>query len=93
MIITTHSPYILTSLNILLYSDKIETRFKGKNGTVIPKSLRLPFEKFAAFKLTGESDSPISLMDAESHMIDTDYIDEVSSLTNKELEELMEMEG
>ena len=32
-------------------------------------------------------------MDAESHMIDTDYIDEVSSLTNKELEELMEMEG
>ena len=93
VIITTHSPYILTSLNILLYSDKIETRFKGKNGTVIPKSLRLSFEKFAAFKLTGESDSPISLMDAESHMIDTDYIDEVSSLTNQELEELMEMEG
>ena len=32
-IITTHSPYILTSLNILLYSDKVEKNSKGKRGT------------------------------------------------------------
>ena len=57
------------------------------------KAYAFHLKNLQAFKLTGESDSPISLMDAESHMIDTDYIDEVSSLTNKELEELMEMEG
>ena len=50
-IITTHSPYILTSLNILLYSDKIENGPKGKGPVVITKNLRINYKTFAAFKL------------------------------------------
>lgn len=38
VILTTHSPYILTSLNILLYSEKIESHRKGNGQTVIPDS-------------------------------------------------------
>lgn len=90
-IITTHSPYILTSLNILLYSDKVEKSLKGK--AVIPKSLRIPFDTFAAYKLENLADTRESmenLLDEESHMIRTDYIDEVSSISNAELECLLD---
>ncbi len=41
----------------------------------------------------GEFESSIeSLLDEESHMINTDYIDDVSSITNKELDVLIDME-
>lgn len=34
----------------------------------------------------------IPLMDEESHLIDTEYIDEVSNITNRELDHLISME-
>lgn len=95
VIVTTHSPYVLTSLNILLYSDKVENNVKGKGEAVIRKSLRLNYNMFGAFKLSNqekEQNSMESLLDDESHMIDTDYIDEVSSITNYELERLLDRE-
>ena len=33
-----------------------------------------------------------ALVDLESHLVRTDYIDEVSSITNREREELLDME-
>ncbi|MCI9249208.1 MAG: ATP-binding protein [Dorea sp.] len=92
-IITTHSPYILTSLNILLYSDKVEKLLKGK--AVIQKNLRIPYDSFTAYKLENSADTQESLenlLDEESHMIRTDYIDEVSSISNAELERLLDRE-
>ena len=41
VIITTHSPYILTSSNILLYSEKVENNYRGEEKPVIPRSIRL----------------------------------------------------
>lgn len=97
-ILTTHSPYVLTSLNILLYSDKVENNSKSKGQVVMPRNMRVDYRTFAAFKLESASEEAAgmeSLMDAESHMISTDYIDEVSSITNAELEGLLskEMDG
>lgn len=94
VIITTHSPYILTSLNILLYSDKVENGRRGKGQAVVPRNLRISYDVFDAFKVerTSGKENTESLMDKESHMISTDYIDEVSAVTNKELERLMDKE-
>jgi predicted ATPase len=94
-IITTHSPYILTSLNILLYSGKIENEKRRSGGVVLPKIFRLNYSKFSAFKLENEPNTLFhieSIMDAESNLIKTDYIDEVSEITNTELEKLIDME-
>ena len=94
-IITTHSPYILTSLNILLYSDKVERNSKGKRQAIINKNLRVNYKTFGAYKLesgVNESNSMENLLDEESHMINTDYIDEVSSITNIELDKLLDEE-
>lgn len=92
IIITTHSPYILTSTNILLYSDKVESMQGKELKTIIPKNLRVSYDTFAAYKVGNFNETMVSLLDAESHMISTDYIDEVSSITNLELDELINME-
>lgn len=95
VIITTHSPYILTSLNILLYSEKVEGHRRGSEPIIIPKNFRVPFEDFAAFKIENSLEAGQcleNLLDEESHMIRTDYIDKVSSITNNELERLFDME-
>ena len=92
VVITTHSPYILTSTNILLYSEKVEGGRLKNRTVVIPKNLRISFDSFAAYKVGNFKTSVESLMDEASHMINTDYIDEVSEITNKELDDLIEME-
>lgn len=94
VIITTHSPYILTSLNILLYSEKVENHLKNNTGVIIPKNMRIAYSNFAAYKVENNSNINTieSLLDEESHMISTDYIDKVSFITNSELDELLNME-
>lgn len=92
-IITTHSPYILTSANVLLYSDKVERENKIKS--VIPKNVRISYNSFAAY-CVGRKDKKAktmqSIVDKTSHMINIDYIDRVSSITNQELDDLLDME-
>ena len=84
--------YILTSTNILLYSQKVENQHTKLNKIVIPKNLRVSYENFAAYKVDNSEKALESLLDEESHMINTNYIDEVSSITNSELDELITME-
>lgn len=94
VIVTTHSPYILTSWNILLYSEKVEGCQKGQR-MIVPRNLRVSYKDFAAYKVEN-SNNPEgfleALLDEESHMIRTDYIDEVSSVTNVQLERLIDRE-
>lgn len=93
-IVTTHSPYTLTSFNVLLYSGKVEGRQRSNGKSVIPRSLRVSYNSFAAYQVGGKVPGMIlPLMDAESQMIDTEYIDTVSSITNEELERLLDMEA
>lgn len=93
VILTTHSPYILTSANILLYSDKVEKRENSLQDMVVPKSFRISYNKAAAYMVDTEEKTVVSLMDEETHMINTDYIDSVSIITNEELERLLEKES
>lgn len=95
VIITTHSPYILTSLNILLYSDKVENHIKSNHKLIIPQNLRIPYHTFAVNKvesISANKNNLESLLDEETHLIMTEYIDEVSSIINKALESLLNME-
>lgn len=94
VIITTHSPYILTSANILLYSGKVEAKhLKDGRKVIIPRNLRMTYENFIAYKVGGKSKTIASLMDEETYMINVEYIDEVSSITNLELNMLLDLES
>lgn len=94
VMLTTHSPYVLTSLNVLLYSDKVEKSAKSNGNPIIPSNIRVSYNTFAAYKIENGSGRSVleSLLDEETHMIDTGYIDEVSAMTNRELDDLIRME-
>lgn len=93
VILTTHSPYILTSSNVLLYSGRVEGIRRGRVSSVIPKAFRLLYEKTDAYVVGTKDRTVVSLMDEETHMIDVEYIDSVSEITNEELERLIELEN
>lgn len=97
VIITTHSPYILTSLNILLYSGRIENSKRIQSEiAVVPRSIRLTGDKFDAYAIENRNEENKflmkSLMDRDTGLIDTFYIDSVSEITNEDLEKLIELE-
>ena len=92
VMMTTHSPYILAAANILLYSRKVEEKPSSGTDTIVPRNLRLSYEKTAAYKVGGKDRTIVSLLDEETHMIDADYIDSVSEIINEELERLLEKE-
>ena len=60
---------------------------------MVPRSLRLSYDKTSAYVVGTENKTIVSLMDEETHMIDTEYIDSVSGMTNEELERLLDMEN
>lgn len=91
VLLTTHSPYILTSANILLYSSQIE---QGDKDAVVPVAMRINGDFFDAYKVLydAEDGSKIeSIFDKEEALIDTEYIDEVSGITNREFDRLIEV--
>lgn len=93
--ITTHSPYILTSLNVLLYSNKVENNISTKDeGVVISKLCRLKYNDFAAFFIDNNPEhfELISLLDDSTNMMNTEFIDSVSKITNSELDKLVDLE-
>lgn len=93
IIVTTHSPYILTSANILLLSASIEKtkKIKKKNTpTIIKKRFRLNPNSFGAYLLV--DGKPSDIVDRETNMIDIKSIDAVSEITNDEMVSLLDKE-
>ncbi len=89
-LITTHSPYVLGSINNLLYANHISD---GSNddaiNEVIPKDLWLDFESLGAYYL--ENGNPRNITDSEFQDINHDVIDGVSGLLNEDYEKLMDI--
>ena len=93
ILITTHSPYVLTSLNLLLYSSGVESN-KNTESDIVNRQLRIDPQKFNAFKIdvSGKTHKLCTIFDTASGMIDTEYIDTVSSITNESLEQLINLD-
>lgn len=93
IMITTHSPYILTTLNVLALSGQVER--KSNIESIIPKSQRIFPGKMAAFRIyekNGEGNGILSIMDEETNLIEPDYIDSVSNQINHEFDQLLTKE-
>lgn len=90
VLITTHSPYVLGSVNNLLYADHISN---GNNDAeieqVIPRQLWLSFKALGAYYL--KNGKPEDITSKEFEDIDHDVIDGVSGILNEEYEKLMDI--
>lgn len=89
---STHSPYMLSSLNCLLLAYEIATKnptLKEKVESIIPSKFWLDRDKFDAFKV--ENGEVYSIIDKETNLISADKIDEVSEEID-EIDRLLELQ-
>ncbi|MEK4221881.1 AAA family ATPase [Bacillus sp. FSL W8-0116] len=95
LVITTHSPYILSAFNIYLYAAQISEKLDKSQRSIVDKKLRIPSEKLKAYMVerVGETFNYRSIVDHELGLIKPEEIDEASYIINRLLDELMEVEG
>lgn len=92
-ILTTHSPYILTALNILILASNISERSPETAENVeriIAPGEPIRFDEVSAYKI--ESGRLWSIMDHESNLIGDSIIDEVSDTFESVTNELLKLD-
>jgi len=90
-LVTTHSPYVLASVNNLLYAKELATKGLGQRvARIIPEDRWLPpHEVGGCFVAQG---SISALKSGETAALKTELLDAVSSAINDEYEELLAIE-
>ncbi len=90
VVLTTHSPYVLGTLNNLLYAHTIQPQYSKKASEIIPKSLWLDYAKFNSWFV--KNGTIENCMDPEIHMIQNERIDEISKVINHDFDKLLELQ-
>ncbi len=90
VIVTTHSPYILSSANALL----LPSSLNKKNSSYMPKMFRLDCKKCSAYSLHKPEECKgktfiRSIIDENSRLLNFDYIDSISSGINELIDRIM----
>lgn len=89
LVVTTHSPYILSALNNYIYAKEIYSTSK-KAIKEIPQNLFVDINEVSAYKL--EDGKIHNIIDNECKLIDASAIDSCSSKINKIYSDLMELD-
>jgi len=90
MFFTTHSPYILSSLNNLLYAFKIGQTNTYEVNTIIDKKYWVNPSDVSAYLLNDKGEAE-DLMDLELQQIAVERIDEISQTINEEYDKLSDI--
>jgi len=93
LIITTHSPYILTTLNGLIQAHntaRTKPELKDKVAEIIPENRWIDFDKIGVYHVADGTVKKI--MDEENRLIDENAIDEVSENLGRIFGDLLELE-
>lgn len=84
--LTTHSPYMLTAVNLLIYSGLVES---SNDSPVIERQYRMKPHTVAAYLLPGCKKDIKSLTDSKRGLIDALQIDGVSEHINDQMDQLL----
>jgi predicted ATPase len=91
VIITTHSPYILASVNNLILANKVGQKYADTVSKKINKNIWLNRDKiYAAFVQSGTVEE---IMDSEFDIIQQEQIDSISRIINDEFDFLYSYEA
>lgn len=88
-IVTTHSPYVLGTLNNLLYASQMPDEKKEEVEKVIPSDLWLKNSDFDAYFV--KNGGAECCMDEEMEQIQSEKIDEISNVINGDFEALLNL--
>ncbi|MBF0165707.1 MAG: AAA family ATPase [Magnetococcales bacterium] len=90
IVVTTHSPYILSAINNLLFAHGVGRKRPGEVAEVVDPKLWLDPKRVAAYFV--ENGGIRRIMDDELGMIQAEEIDSVSRIINAEFDRLFELE-
>ncbi len=90
VLITTHSPYILTAFNNLIYAGNVGREHVEEVGNIIPQHLWINSERVGAYKL--RSGVCEDLMDRETMLIRAEELDSVSRSINEAFDAILNLE-
>jgi predicted ATPase len=91
MLLTTHSPYVLASLNNLIYSYRLGQIYPDEVENIIPKKYWLNQDEVSIYKLLGNGTSE-DIFDREEGLIQAEKIDGISEDLNAKFEALLDIE-
>ncbi len=85
-LITTHSPYILSAINNLLYANEVGKTHPEEVEKVVDKNLWLDYNRVMAYFV--DEGKVRSIMDDELNLIKSEEIDSASQIINREYDNL-----
>ena len=90
LVMTTHSPYVLASLNNLIYAHNVGQKYRAQVENIIPSYSWIDFDDInVLFVANGGVES---ILDEDLKQIKAEMIDGISSVLNVEFEKLLELE-
>lgn len=96
VLITTHSPYVLTCMNTAFYAGRLYSSPVGKNkvDAIVGKNNHIELDNFSAYKLSNCDENTImeSLIDIDTKEMHTELIDEISDTINEAYTKLFYLE-
>jgi len=90
VLLTTHSPYVLGTINNLLYAGQLPEEQHAKVSEIINQRFWVKQEDISAFFL--REGQPETAMDGKMGMIDNGLIDGISSIINDDFDRLLDVE-
>jgi predicted ATP-dependent endonuclease of OLD family len=87
VVMTSHSPYILTQLNVLLKARKAFSINREETLNIISEECILPLKYYSAYFVTQDGQMK-NMMDRETGLIKGEFLDAVSETTEDELNRL-----
>ncbi|WP_237152457.1 AAA family ATPase [Oryzibacter oryziterrae] len=93
LILTTHSPYIMSRLNVLLKAGQLGKRRRRikEIGDVIPKESWVTTEEISVFSISNGKVN--SIIDEEEGLIDARFLDYISDVISEDFSKLLDIEG
>ena len=97
LVITTHSPYLLSAFNNLIRAEQLAEQFQNQPAKlralyrIIPKNQHLALEHFRVYALEGGQAR--SIISVEDGLIVADKLDEVSERISQQFDKLLQLEA
>lgn len=91
VLLTTHSPYILTSLNNLMYAYEVGQKESEEVNKIIDKKYWINAKEIRAYRLLPNGTAE-NIIDTVENLINAEKIDSVSGILNEQFDSLLNIE-
>lgn len=90
VVLTTHSPYVLGTLNNLLYAGQTPLNLHSQASEIISELLWVNYNSFNAWFVKNGGIEPC--LDSEVRLIENEKIDEISKVINRDFDKLFDLQ-